>query len=76
MKYTLLPFISITIVRKYFKHGTCEHTPARKLWYTCIATTKLRLRIEAFKYKFAMAKEERGGSEWGVLWDEEYLLTL
>ena len=27
----------------------------------------LRLRIEAFKYKFAMAREERGGSECGVL---------
>ena len=73
MKYTLLPFISITIVRKYFKLGTCEHTPARILWYTCII---IRLGIEAFKYKFAMAREERGGSECGVLWDEEYLLTL
>ena len=35
--------------------------------YYSIATRKLRLRIEAFKYKFAMAREERGGSECGVL---------
>ena len=38
-------------------------------------THVLRLRIEAFKYKVAMAREERGGNECGIFWDGWRIFT-